>query len=182
LRFALLFEQQPNYLVRPKCHKYSMATITTLADLVANITTNTYNTQSARDGTSVNTLRINPTSYALASAASNTAGLADTVTTAVVADTTSTLATYTINGTAVVVVQGPQGQQGAQGLPGPQGATGAPGSDASSILPAEDGPAGAVLSTDGNGNLAWSEVNLDFTAQLKQFKKEALINSLVFGS
>jgi len=159
-----------------------MATITTLADLVANITTTTYNTQSASDGTSVNTLRINPTSYALAGAISTTAGTATTVSTAIVADTTSTLATYTINGTAVVVVQGPQGQQGAQGLPGPQGAAGAPGSDASSILPAEDGPAGAVLATDGNGNLAWTEVNLDFTAQLKQFKKESLINSLVFGS
>jgi len=159
-----------------------MATITTLADLVANITTNTYNTQSATDGTSVNTLRINPTSYALAGSTTATAATATTVSTAIVADTTSTLATYTINGTAVVVVQGPQGQQGAQGLPGPQGATGAPGSDASSILPAEDGPAGAVLATDGNGNLAWSEVNLDFTAQLNKFKKEALINNIVFGS
>lgn len=159
-----------------------MATITSLADLVATITTTTYNTQSASDGTSVNTLRINPTSYALAGAATATAGTATTVSTAIRADTTSTLASYTINGTAVVVVQGPQGSQGAQGLPGPQGAAGAPGSDASSILPAEDGPAGAVLATDGNGNLAWSEVNLDFTAQLNKFKKESLINSLVFGS
>jgi hypothetical protein len=159
-----------------------MATINTLADLVANITTTTYNTQSATDGTSVNTLRINPTSYALAGAATATTATPTTVSTAIVADTLSTLATYTINGTAVVVVQGPQGQQGAQGLPGPQGATGAPGSDASSILPAEDGPAGAVLATDGNGNLAWTEVNLDFTAQLNKFKKQSLINSLVFGA
>lgn len=167
---------------QPHLVKYSMATITSLADLVATITTTTYNTQSARDGTSVNTLRINPTSYALAGATTATAGAATTVSTAIVADTLSTLATYTVNGTAVVVVQGPQGLAGAQGLPGPQGAAGAPGSDASSILPAEDGPAGAVLATDGNGNLAWSAVNLDFTAQLKQFKKESLINSLVFGS
>ena len=159
-----------------------MATINSLADLVATITTTTYNTQSASDGTSVNTLRINPTSYALAGAAAATTVTPTTVSTAIVADTTSTLATYTVNGTAVVVVQGPQGQQGAQGLPGPQGAAGASGSDASSILPAEDGPAGAVLATDGNGNLAWTEVNLDFTAQLKQFKKEALINNIVFGS
>jgi hypothetical protein len=160
-----------------------MATINTLADLVANITTTTYNTQSASDGTSVNTLRINPTSYALAGQAAGVAvQAAAPVSTAIVADTTSTLATYTINGTAVVVVQGPQGQQGAQGLPGPQGAVGRPGSDASSILPAEDGAAGSVLSTDGNGNLAWSAVNLDFTAQLKQFKKEALINNIIFGA
>jgi hypothetical protein len=158
-----------------------MATINTLADLVANITTTTYNTQSATDGTSVNTLRINPTSYALAGQAAGVAAAATTVTTAIVADATSTLATYTINGTAVVVVQGPQGAAGAQGLPGPQGATGRPGSDASSILPAEDGAAGSVLSTDGNGHLAWSAVNLDFTAQLNKFKKEALINNIIFG-
>jgi hypothetical protein len=49
-------------------------------------------------------------------------------------------------------------------------------------LPAEDGPAGAVLATDGNGNLAWSAVNLDFNAQLKQFKKESLINNIIFGA
>ena len=159
-----------------------MSQITTLADLVANITTTTYNTQSASDGTSVNTLRINPTSYALAGQAAGVATTAATVSTAIVANATSTLATYTINGTAVVVVQGPQGQQGAQGLPGPQGAVGRPGSDASSILPAEDGPAGAVLATDGNGNLAWSAVSLDFTAQLNKFKKQALINSLIFGA
>ena len=159
-----------------------MATINTLADLVANITTTTYNTQSASDGTSVNTLRINPTSYALAGQAAGQAQAANTVSTAIVANTTSTLATYTVNGTAVVVVQGPQGAAGAQGLPGPQGATGASGSDASSILPAEDGPAGAVLATDGAGHLSWSQVNLDFNAQLKQFKKEALINNIVFGS
>lgn len=159
-----------------------MATINTLADLVANITTTTYNTQSATDGTSVNTLRINPTSYALVSQAAGVASAANTVSTAIVANTTSTLATYTINGTAVVVVQGPQGLAGAQGLPGPQGAAGQPGSDASSILPAEDGPAGAVLATDGNGNLAWTEVNLDFTAQLNKFKKQAFINNIVFGA
>jgi hypothetical protein len=159
-----------------------MATINSLADLVANLTTTTYNTQSARDGTSVTTLRINPTSYALAGQAAGVALAATTVSRAIVADTTSTLATYTVNGTAVVVVQGPQGLQGAQGLPGPQGATGASGSNAASILPAEDGTAGSVLTTDGQGNLAWSAVNLDFTAQLRKFKKESLINSLVFGS
>jgi len=159
-----------------------MATINTLADLVANITTTTYNTQSATDGTSVNTLRINPSSYALAGQAAGVAAAATTVSTAIVANATSTLATYTINGTAVVVVQGPQGQQGAQGLPGPQGAAGAPGNDASSILPAEDGPAGAVLATDGNGHLAWTAVNLDFTAQLNKFKKQAFINNIIFGA
>jgi hypothetical protein len=159
-----------------------MATINTLADLVANITTTTYNTQSASDGTSVNTLRINPTSYALAGQAAGVASAANTVSTAIVANTTSTLATYTINGTAVVVVQGPQGLAGAQGLPGPQGATGAPGSDASSILPAEDGPAGSVLATDGQGHLAWTSVNLDFNAQLNKFKKQAFINNIVFGA
>jgi hypothetical protein len=169
-------------LCQPLLVKYSMATINSLADLVATITTTTYNTQSASDGTSVNTLRINPTSYALAGASAATTLTPTVVNTAIVADTTSTLATYTVNGTAVVVVQGPQGLAGAQGLPGPQGATGASGSDASSILPAEDGPAGAVLATDGNGNLAWSAVNLDFTAQLNKFKKEALINNIVFGS
>jgi hypothetical protein len=159
-----------------------MAQINSLADLVANITTTTYNTQSASDGTSVTTLRINPTSYALAGSTTPTVGAATTVSTAIVANTTSTLATYTVNGTAVVVVQGPQGLPGAQGLPGPQGAAGAPGSDASSILPAEDGPAGAVLATDGNGHLAWTAVNLDFTAQLNKFKKQAFINNIVFGA
>ena len=156
-----------------------MTSITSLRDLVAAVTNNTYNTQSAGDGTSLTTLRVNPTSYALAGSAAATASQAAAVVTAsVVAGTGSSAATFVTGGVTVVVVQGPAGPPGDPGPQGAQGATGATGTPVD-VIPLQAGHAGEFLTTTGT-DLAWLDLQSQLTALQQKINTSITVNNIIW--
>lgn len=161
--------------------------ITTLAELQLASATQ-YNTQSATDGTSLNTLRLNPTAHALATNAGVPTATTPVTTSVSVVSATSTVSSFVVGTQTVVLVEGPagaKGDRGDQGLQGLQGPQGLPGVNVNPI-PDAVGKIGEYLTVDNAGDLSWHNLKADVDAELATFKaqvvRQNLVNNIVFGS
>jgi len=149
--------------------------ITTRSDLVT-AAAQGFTRQSAVDGTSVTTLRLNPVSYGIATADVAAAAATATVTVQVAAGSTATTDTVT----GIVTIAGPQGPQGA---PGEQGPRGLPGQDAvGNTIPDVTSTTPQVLYHDERGYIQWYDVGADFKTLKKQLTRDILVAGIIYGA